>query len=77
MTRPFPLSLFAALALTTLAGAALAETPAPDTAAALPDLAGREIVIATENTYPPLQYLDAGGVAVGWEYDGWPRSPNA
>lgn len=35
----------------------------------LPDLAGREIVIATENAYPPLQSLDAEGTPVGWEYD--------
>ena len=35
----------------------------------LPDLGGREIVVVTENAYPPLQFLDAAGVAVGWEYD--------
>lgn len=35
----------------------------------LPDLAGREIVVVTENAYPPLQFLDKSGVAVGWEYD--------
>lgn len=35
----------------------------------LPDLAGRAIVVVTENAYPPLQYLDRGGKAVGWEYD--------
>ena len=35
----------------------------------LPDLAGREIVVVTENAYPPLQFVDATGVAVGWEYD--------
>ena len=35
----------------------------------LPDLAGREIVVVTENAYPPLQFLDASGAAVGWEYD--------
>ena len=38
-------------------------------AQALPDLAGREIVIVTENAYPPLQFLDKDGKAVGWEYD--------
>ena len=38
-------------------------------AQALPDLGGREIVVVTENAYPPLQFLDAAGVAVGWEYD--------
>ena len=35
----------------------------------LPDLAGKEIVIVTENAYPPLQFLDASGAAIGWEYD--------
>ena len=38
-------------------------------AQALPDLAGKEIIIVTENAYPPLQFLDKGGAAVGWEYD--------
>ncbi|GGH49687.1 transporter substrate-binding domain-containing protein [Frigidibacter albus] len=35
----------------------------------LPDLAGREVVVVTENAYPPLQFLDSSGKAVGWEYD--------
>ena len=51
----------AALALLVLPGAALAQ--------ALPDLAGREITVVTENAYPPLQFLDESGAAVGWEYD--------
>jgi polar amino acid transport system substrate-binding protein len=39
-------------------------------AADLPDLGGREIVVVTENAYPPLQFVDPGsGDAVGWEYD--------
>lgn len=38
-------------------------------AADLPDLGGKEIVIVTENAYPPLQFLDKDGAAVGWEYD--------
>ncbi|MBN2629335.1 MAG: transporter substrate-binding domain-containing protein [Rhodobacteraceae bacterium] len=50
---------FAALALTTTV--ALAQN--------LPDLGGREIVVVTENAYPPLQFLDASGTAIGWEYD--------
>ncbi|MEM7721955.1 MAG: transporter substrate-binding domain-containing protein [Pseudomonadota bacterium] len=37
---------------------------------ALPDLGGQEYVIITENTYPPLQFIDpASGEAIGWEYD--------
>jgi polar amino acid transport system substrate-binding protein len=35
----------------------------------LPDLAGREVVVVTENAYPPLQFLDSSGTAIGWEYD--------
>ena len=35
----------------------------------LPDLGGKEIVVVTENAYPPLQFLDAQGAAIGWEYD--------
>ena len=47
---------------------ALAATAAP--AADLPDLAGREITVVTENAFPPLQFVDPKtGQAVGWEYD--------
>lgn len=49
--------------------AALILGTAPLIAADLPDLAGREIVVVTENAYPPLQFLDASGAAIGWEYD--------
>jgi len=45
---------------------ALLSTPA--FAADLPDMAGKEIVVVTENAYPPLQFVK-DGVAVGWEYD--------
>jgi polar amino acid transport system substrate-binding protein len=49
------------LVLTIWAGAAFAE---------LPDLEGREVVVVTENAYPPLQFVDPkSGKAVGWEYD--------
>ena len=54
-------SLLAGLALTTFATGAMAD--------ALPDMAGKEITIVTENAYPPLQFLDKDGVAIGWEYD--------
>jgi polar amino acid transport system substrate-binding protein len=50
-----------AVALTAIAHAATAQD--------LPDLGGQEIVVATENAYPPLQFLDASGTAIGWEYD--------
>lgn len=35
----------------------------------LPDLGGQEVVVVTENAYPPLQFVDGDGAAVGWEYD--------
>lgn len=52
-----------ALALSTGLSASLAA------AQTLPDLAGRAVTVVTENAYPPLQFLDAAGQAVGWEYD--------
>ena len=41
----------------------------PALAADLPDLKGREVVVVTENAFPPLQFLDKSGKAIGWEYD--------
>ena len=39
-------------------------------AADLPDLGGKEVVVVTENAYPPLQFVDPkSGDAIGWEYD--------
>ena len=53
-----------------VAGIALGLTLALGAAAeGLPDLEGREITVVTENAYPPLQFLDATGTPVGWEYD--------
>ncbi len=52
-----------------LAGLALSLTATLAAAQALPDLAGREVVVVTENAYPPLQFTDAAGTAIGWEYD--------
>ncbi len=49
-----------ALAVSALASAAFAD---------MPDLQGREVTVVTENAYPPLQFLDADGKAIGWEYD--------
>nr|WP_244300813.1 transporter substrate-binding domain-containing protein [Roseibium hamelinense] len=42
----------------------------PTMATGLPDLEGREVVVVTENAYPPLQFVDPkSGDAIGWEYD--------
>ena len=54
-------SAFGAFALSMLPLIALAQD--------LPDLGGKEITVVTENAYPPLQFVDASGAAVGWEYD--------
>ncbi len=49
---------------------ALAAVSMQAMAADLPDLGGQEVVVATENAYPPLQFIDpASGDAIGWEYD--------
>lgn len=56
------MKLTAALGLLTL-------TLTPAFAQDLPNLDGREVVVVTENAYPPLQFLDKSGAAVGWEYD--------
>jgi polar amino acid transport system substrate-binding protein len=55
--------------LTAAALLGLAMLAAPAAAQDLPDLAGRDVVVVTENAYPPLQFLDKSGAAVGWEYD--------
>ncbi len=57
------LTAFAAIAATAVTFTASA-------AAHLPDLGGQEVVVVTENAYPPLQFVDpASGDAIGWEYD--------
>ena len=51
----------ALLGLSMLAPAAMAQD--------LPNLEGKEVIVVTENAYPPLQFMDKSGAAVGWEYD--------
>lgn len=55
--------------ITAVAGVVLGLGMTAALADGLPDLAGREITIVTENAYPPLQFLDKSGQAIGWEYD--------
>ena len=45
----------------------------PAAAQELPDLGGQEVVIATENAYPPLQFVGPDGTPIGWEYDAMAR----
>jgi polar amino acid transport system substrate-binding protein len=35
----------------------------------LPDLGGRTVTVAVENAYPPFNFLNEAGEAVGWDYD--------
>ena len=51
----------------------LALTVAPALAQeALPDLGGREVVIAVENAYPPFNFIDEEtNEGAGWDYDAW------
>lgn len=55
--------------LTAAALFGLAALAVPALAQDLPDLGGKEVVVVTENAYPPLQFVDKAGAAVGWEYD--------
>ena len=55
--------------LTTILAGLVLGAAATMAAAQVPDLAGREIVVVTENAYPPLQFMDKDGKAAGWEYD--------
>ncbi len=49
---------------------AIVLAPMSAAAADLPDLAGKSVVVVTENAYPPLQFVDPKtGQAIGWEYD--------
>ena len=52
------MKLFATLAAALIAGTATAQD--------LPDLGGREVTVVTENAYPPLQFVDGDGNAIGW-----------
>jgi polar amino acid transport system substrate-binding protein len=52
----------------------VAEAPGapPAVAAELPDLGGREVIVAVENAYPPFNYIDEEtGEPVGWDFDAW------
>ena len=60
----------AALAVLALLVAPVAPPGVASAADELPDLGGREVVVVTENAYPPLQFVDPKtGEAIGWEYD--------
>jgi len=40
--------------------------------AALPDLGGKEVIVAVENAYPPYNFIDQKTKkGAGWDYDAW------
>ena len=45
------------------------EAPECPPAGPTTDLGGREVRIAVENAYPPFNYIDDAGEAVGWDFD--------
>lgn len=54
--------------ITTVLASMIATTALAD--GHLPNLEGKEVVVVTENAYPPLQFVEPGsGDAIGWEYD--------
>ena len=54
--------------IATILAAMIATTAVAD--GHLPNLEGKEVVVVTENAYPPLQFVEPGtGDAIGWEYD--------
>ncbi|MCF6314934.1 MAG: transporter substrate-binding domain-containing protein [Marinosulfonomonas sp.] len=56
--------------LTSLAVVATAAFTTVAFAGEPPDLDGKEVIVVTENAYPPLQFVDpASGEAIGWGYD--------
>jgi len=67
------LLIVASFALSACGGAAVpTDAPVVDAPAAggLPDLGGREIIIAVENAYNPFNFIDeATGQGVGYDYD--------
>jgi len=76
MKKLFLLMSFVVIASMLLAACGTAATPAPAAesapaaANALPDLAGKKVVVAVENAYPPFNNIDATtNKGVGWDYD--------
>lgn len=52
--------------------AAPTAAPAASGSSGLPDLGGKEIIVAVENAYPPFNFIDkATNQGTGWDYDAW------
>jgi SAM-dependent methyltransferase len=70
MPLPFSQAYFAAFISGGVFTAGHAPSSSLASAADLPDLGGKEVVVVTENAYPPLQFVDPKtGKQIGWEYD--------
>lgn len=70
MTAAVTAEATAAMTATVAAGAEMTSTAATTASTTLPDLGGREIVIAIENAYIPFNYIPKeGGDPQGWDYD--------
>ncbi len=41
----------------------------PGAGGTLPDLGGKEVIVAVENAYPPFNSVDESGNGIGWDYD--------
>jgi polar amino acid transport system substrate-binding protein len=73
MKSPRIFILLVILALVAAACTPATSAPAATTvppANTLPDLGGKEIIVAVENAYPPFNSIDtATGKGIGWDYD--------
>ncbi len=73
--RLFTFLVLVSILLTACGQAAPAATEAPAQTtggSSLPDLGGKEIVVAVENAYPPFNFIDkATNQGAGWDYDAW------
>jgi polar amino acid transport system substrate-binding protein len=64
------LFLIVGLLLAACGGQATEEPGSGEAMEGLPDLAGRTVVVAVENAYPPFNNIDeSSGEGVGWDYD--------
>jgi polar amino acid transport system substrate-binding protein len=69
VSRHIRSAILAILAGTLLVPSVLFAQDAEPELPELPDLGGREITIAVENAYPPYNFINEAGEAVGWDYD--------
>jgi polar amino acid transport system substrate-binding protein len=74
LARLFTFLMIVGILVAACAPKAEAPTAAPAASGAngLPDLGGKEIIVAVENAYPPFNFIDkATNQGAGWDYDAW------